>query len=149
MASALGLLVCMFFLAWYDVDGIPGQVRAGHGVVWTEDAWHGLTIVRWVMLATILAALGGVGLHWHERSRATQTSTAGWVAGLGAATVALLIYRVLIELPSTAEVPDQKLGALLGLACAVGIALGGWECLRAQRGRKPSRIAAPERETGA
>jgi len=47
------------------------------------------------------------------------------VAGLGSLTSALLIYRVLIELPAGAKVIDQKLGAVLGLGCAVGVALGG------------------------
>jgi hypothetical protein len=47
----------------------------------------------------------------------------------------LLIYRVLIALPSGARVVDQKLGAVLGLVCALGIAWGGYEAIREQRAR--------------
>ena len=49
-----------------------------------------------------------------------------WVlVTLGSLTSALLLYRVLIDLPQASRVIDQKLGAFLGLVCALGIALGG------------------------
>lgn len=142
-ASGLALFVCMFFLAWYDVDGIPGQVKPGHGVAWTENAWHGLSIVRWIMLATILAAVGGLALHWRQRAHGARTSTGGVITALGAATAALLVYRVLINPPAAAQVPDQKLGALLGLLCAMGIALGGLESVRAERRGDSAKTPSP------
>jgi hypothetical protein len=47
----------------------------------------------------------------------------------------LLIYRVLIVLPGPGTVIDQKLGAILGLVCALGIAWGGYESMLEQRRR--------------
>jgi len=38
-------------------------------------------------------------------------------------------------LPAGTRVIDQKLGALLGLLCALGIAWGGYESVREQRAR--------------
>ncbi len=52
----------------------------------------------------------------------------------------LLTYRVLINLPSPSDVVDQKLGAVLGLVCAYGIAVGGFESIREQRVRARSSI---------
>jgi hypothetical protein len=57
---------------------------------------------------------------------------------LGSVTSVLLIYRVLIELPGSGDVVDQKLGAFLGLLCAMGIAFGGYESRReARRSSRP------------
>jgi hypothetical protein len=52
---------------------------------------------------------------------------------LGTVTAAALVYRVLVALPAPAQVVDQKLGAFLGLLCALGIAYGGLESRRAER----------------
>ena len=85
------------------------------------------------MLATIIVALGSVVLHASQRSHGTRTDTSLVVVTLGSLTSLLLLYRVLIELPQTSKVIDQKLGAILGLACALAIALGGFESMREQR----------------
>lgn len=139
---ALGLVVCMFAFAWYGVDGIPGRGAP----VGTENGWEGLPVLRWLALATVLAATGAVALGWRERAHRASWATGGWVAGLGLLTFALLSYRVLIDPPSAARVPDQKLGAVLGVLMALGITLGGWDSLRAQRLSRPrgARTRRPE-----
>jgi hypothetical protein len=131
--SGLLLLVTMFALAWYGVDGIPGRTPR---LVYAESAWHGLTVVRWVMLATSVAAVGSVPLHYSQRSHGVRTETGLLVTLLGTLTAALLIYRVLIALPSSDRVVDQKLGAFLGVLWALGIAYGGLESLREERSRR-------------
>jgi hypothetical protein len=55
------------------------------------------------------------------------------VLTLGVLTSGLLVYRVLLNLPQGSKVIDQKLGAVLGVACAVGIALGAVESVSEQR----------------
>jgi hypothetical protein len=111
--------------------------------------------VRWVMLITILAALGSVVLHASQRSHGTRTDTSLLLFGLGSVTAGLLVYRVLISLPEASKVIDQKLGAFLGLVCALGIALGGFESVHerrtlaravALRPRRRSRLASERRE---
>ncbi len=118
--GALGLLVLMFLTKWYGVAGVPDPSAARPAISTAENAWNGLTIVRWIMLLTIVAALGSVVLHASQRSHGTRTDTSRVVFGLGSLTSVLLIYRVLIDLPQADRVIDQKLGAVLGLMCAWG-----------------------------
>jgi hypothetical protein len=122
----------MFALAFYGVDGIPGSADR-RGIVWTQTGWQALTVVRWVVLATVLAAWAALVLQVSQRSHGSRTNTAPLVLGLGVLTTALLTYRVLIELPASNQVVDQKLGALLALGFAVGIAVGGWRSLVEQQ----------------
>ena len=131
-SCALALLVCMFTFAWYGVDRIPGTPSARHGTVRTENAWQGLSVVRWVMLLTILVAMGLplLRLRWPAIASRAASSTA--LLALGALTSVLLLFRVLIDPPTPPAVPDQKLGALLGLLFALGITLGAWDSVRAR-----------------
>jgi hypothetical protein len=142
--SALVLLIVMFATKWYGVDEIPGRVATRTQVTHAANAWHALSIVRWLMLATIIVAVGSVLLHGSQRSHGSKTNTGALVAVLGTITAAVVIYRVLIHLPSPGSVVDQKLGAIIGVIAAVGIALGGYESMleereRAKRGPHSSR----------
>lgn len=128
--SALLLVVVMFALAWYGVDGIPGRTSR---LVYAENGWDGLRLVRWLIVVTTAAAIGSMLLHLSQRSHGTRTNTGLVITGLGGLTAAALIYRVLIALPAPDQVVDQKLGGFLGVLFALGIAYGGLESLRAER----------------
>jgi hypothetical protein len=141
----LGLLVCMFTFAWYGGNSMPGTTPRPHAV-WTENAWQALPVGRWVMLATVVVAVGSLLLHLSQRSHGSRTNTSGLVAGLGAATAVLLIYRVLIDMPSANRISDQKLGAVLGTLLALGIAAGGVRSLREERRRPRERRRLRPRE---
>ena len=145
LCSALLLLIIMFALEWYGVDEMPGPDTARTGLSHAENAWHALTVVRWVMLAAIAVSLGSVVVHATQRSHGVKTDTGLIVWLLGSATAALLVYRVLIDLPSPNSVVDQKLGAYLGLLSAVGIAYGGFQSMREERVR--ARRFAPRSRT--
>jgi hypothetical protein len=135
--SALLLLVLMFAVKWYGVAGVPDPSYARPAVSGAEDAWNGLIGVRWVILVTVIAAVGSVALHASQRTHGARTDTSRVVTALGTITTLLLVYRVLIALPGSGAVIDQKLGAILGLACALGIAWGGYLSIlerRAQTG---------------
>jgi hypothetical protein len=131
--SALLLLILMFATKWYGVAGVPDPSAARPAISTAENAWDGLAIVRWVMLLCILAALGSVVLHASQRSHGTRTDTSLAILALGGLTFALLFYRVLLVLPQASKVIDQKLGAVLGLTCALAITLGGVESVHEQR----------------
>lgn len=133
--SALALLVIMFATEWYGVAGVPDPSAVRPAVSTAENAWNGLTVTRWVLLATIVASVGAVVLHASQREHGNKTDTSLIVAALGALSAGLLIWRVLIVLPASNRVIDQKLGAFLGLLCALGIAWGGYEAIREQRAR--------------
>jgi hypothetical protein len=141
--SALALLVIMFALEWYGVAGVPDPSAVRPAVSTAENGWNGLTVTRWVLLATIVASIGAVVLHASQRQHGTKTDTSLIVAALGVLSSVLLIYRVLIVLPAGARVIDQKLGAFLGLLCALGIAWGGYEAIREQRARVRAAGTAP------
>ncbi len=136
LTSALGallLLVFMFATKWYGVAGVPDPSAARPAISTAENAWDGLSLVRWVMLLCVFAALGSVVLHASQRSHGTRTDTSLPILGLGGLTFALLFYRVLLVLPQGSRVIDQKLGAVLGLTCALAITLGGVESVHEQR----------------
>jgi hypothetical protein len=138
-ASALVLAVAMFAFAWFGVDGIPGRTR----LTSVENAWEAMTLVRWLMLAAIVVALGSPFLHATQRGHGSKTSTGLAVTVLGVLTAAFLVYRVLIDPPSPNEVVDQKLGAFLGLAAALGIALGGYDSIREEQTSRSSLAGDP------
>jgi hypothetical protein len=131
---AVALLVLMFAVKWFGVDGLPTARGAN---VRAEDAWNGLTDVRWLVLLTVLAAVTSLGLHVAQRRHGAKTDTSLLVAGLATLTAALLVYRVLIDLPDPNSVVDQKLGALGGLACAIGLAGCSWATVRDFRSARP------------
>lgn len=132
--SALALLLLMFVLKWYGTDGIPGRLNQSH-VTGAENAWHGLTVLRWLMLLTILVAIGSLVLHATQSAHGAKTDTSATVTALGTLTAILVCYRVLISLPAPNTVVDQKLGAILGVAAAIGIAVGGYESMREEQAR--------------
>ena len=133
--SALALLVLMFAVAWYGVVGIPGRSASRTGIASAQDAWHGLTVVRWPMLLTVGLAFGAVAIHLRGPSQVAAAGTRLALLVLAAPTAALVIYRVLIVLPSGGRVVDQKLGAILGVVCSLGVVLGAYESVREQRAR--------------
>jgi hypothetical protein len=130
--SAVLLLISMFALEWYGVDGIPGRTRK---LSFSVDAWTGLPVGRWVLLAAIVVTISSTVLHVTQRRHGAKTDTGPVVATFGWMAAALLIYRVLINLPAPAAVVDQKFGAIVGLACGFGIAIGGSEVLREELAR--------------
>jgi hypothetical protein len=132
--SALLLVGIMFVFAWYGKVGVPEVRRSG--MIGTEDAWNGLTLLRWLLLATILVSLGSVVLHARQRGHGTRTATGAPVALLGTLAALWLGYRVLLDLPSSSTVVDVKLGAFLGLLATIGVALGGFESVREERARR-------------
>jgi hypothetical protein len=132
--SALLLLIVMFATKWYGVAGVPGTSAHAQAVS-TENAWRALSVVRWVVLLTIGAAFASLAVHLVSISRNTVALVRLTLAVLSALTAVLVTYRVLIDLPSSSDVVDQKLGAVLGLVCAYGIAVGAFEAIREQRAR--------------
>jgi hypothetical protein len=132
-SGALALLVDLFSVKWYGVAGVPDPTYARPALSIAENGWDGLSIVRWVVLITVVVALGSVVLHASQRDHGVRTDTSAAVTLLGALTSLLLVYRVLLVLPPGSGVVDQKLGAVLGVLCALAITLGGMESISERR----------------
>jgi hypothetical protein len=128
--SAVVLLAVLFVLKWYGVGGAIGAFAAQAGVSTSVNGWHALTILRWLMLLTIIAALVLAYLQASQRSPALPVSASVIVSVLGGLLTILLIYRVLINEPGPDNLVDQKVGAFIGLLSAVGITYGGYESMR-------------------
>jgi hypothetical protein len=131
--SALLLLGLMFGVEWFGVAGVPGASQTRAATTTAVDAWQAMTILRWVMLVTILVTLGAVVLHATQRSHGRTTETGFVILGLGSVTAVLVAWRVLIQLPKPDQIIDQKLGAVIGVVAALGIAFGGYERWREER----------------
>ena len=115
-ASAVLLAVFMVGGKWYG---------AGSGKGGSLTGWQALTDLRWLMLVTIIAAVGLVFAQAARRAPAIPVTMSLVVMLLGIVTVLALIYRVLINPP-----PRQETGAYLGLLWALGVAVGGYFSLR-------------------
>ena len=130
--AAIVLLVLIFAVEWYGVAGIPGRSSQS---VSAEDAWNGLSVIRWLMMLTILSALASLAIHVRPVSRPVVAAARLTVLTLGTVTFVAVAWRVLIALPTPYRVVDQKLGAFMGVISALGIALGGYQSVREQRTR--------------
>jgi hypothetical protein len=127
--GAVVLLISMFALRWYGIDALPSRPESA-GAATATGVWHELSIVRWLLLLTIVAALGAALIRAVRRAPRSDAAAGRAVAALGAISTLALIDRVLIDPPAPAAIVDVKLGAYLGLLGAVAIALGGLEAAR-------------------
>lgn len=103
-----------------------------------------MAVIRWLMLLTVLLALGALAIHARPPSRVMVARVRLVLLALSSLTAVAVIFRVLIELPSSNRVVDQKLGGVLGVIAALGIAYGSYEAVREQRARLRG-AAAPSR----
>src|SRR5437660_12625256 len=92
---ALALAVSLFALKWFGVDGRPTARGAN---VRAEDAWNGLTLLRWLIVLTVVVVFAALALHIAQRRHGVKTDTSLTVASLATLTAVLLACRVLIDL---------------------------------------------------
>ena len=131
--SAVALTLEMFFVQWYGIAGVSSAFASRSSVSSTENGWHALTTLRWLMLVTALVALSSMVLRVGQRFGRAPVDSGAIVMILGSVTSLLLAYRVLINPPAPSSVVDQKVGAFLGVLSAIGIAYGGYESWRETR----------------
>lgn len=134
-ASGAALVVFLFALRWYDVNGTfaPTLALGLHArISWT--GWQALTYVRWLLLVTALAALALAYFQAVERAPAIPVTLAVITTVLGGLSTLALIARV-IDTPGNNL--DRQAGVYLGLAAAIGIAYGGFASMREESGADP------------
>ncbi len=136
--AAAVLLVDLFGLSWYSVTGVDGQSMSG---------WNALSVLRWVILITIVAAFALAWFQATRRAPALPASLSTITTVLGTIVTLALIWRVLISLPG----PDgggvstsADAGAYLGLFCALVLAGAGLRSLREEDPPDPARNEAIE-----
>lgn len=139
--GGLALLAFLFLVPWYGA----GATRASRAVPYTVNGWHGLTHLRWLMLATILVSLVLVIAQTTRRAPALPVTISVISTVLGAVNAILLAYRVLVDVPGTGT--SQRVGAYLGLISAVTIAYGAYRSLRQEGVRSADGPGQIERVT--
>jgi hypothetical protein len=118
------LLVSMFLMPWYQLQ-TSTPTFPKFFVASSVDGWHGLSHARWLILLTILAALGLLFFQATRRAPAIP-ATFSLVAGLlGALSALWLIYRVVINPPG-----GREIGGWIGLLSAGAITYGGYASFR-------------------
>jgi hypothetical protein len=123
--GALLSLVALFLLPWYTL--VVHTPPPGQRIFLTEstNGWHGVAIVRWLILLMILAAFAVVFFQARERAPALPMAFTVIAAPLAALTVVGLIIRVWI-----APHGGRGIGGWVGLLGAAAIAYGGYKSIR-------------------
>lgn len=138
-ASGMALLIFLFALTWYQVKGtLAPTLSLGLHQRTSYTGWQGLSNLRWLLLVTGLVALALAYFQAAERAPAIPVTLAVIATVLGALSVLVLIYRVLINTPGGDL--DQRAGAYLALLAAVGIACGGFASMRQETGSDPAEL---------
>jgi hypothetical protein len=131
--GAILLFVFMFFFKWYGV-GLPRQqleAAEAFGLETSWTGWEGHTVLRWLMLLTIIAALALAFLTATQRTVALPVTMAVIVTALAALLTVLLAYRVIVNEPhGPNELIDVEIGAWLGLLSSALITYGGYLSMR-------------------
>jgi hypothetical protein len=167
--SALVLILSMFILGWFSIDGISTEVEGAGGLGNIEisgddlgslaeqsgedtsgNAWEAFGLIDLVLLVTVLAAVGVAVAR--ATGNSVPSEAAMVVMGLGALSVLLLLFRVIVppdlvpgDLPDGVEVDvdvSRGIGLFVGLIASAGIAYGGMLMQGDEPARPSSRPAA-------
>jgi hypothetical protein len=127
--GAIVLLVAMF-LPWIGVSGpslpagitVPGGVSTGST---SENIWKGSTLDVYLLITVIVAALPALLALTDSSEELSFVSAATFL--LGVVGVILIAAFLTVDFPDGA---DRKIGAFIGLAAAIAIAVGGFRAMQ-------------------
>jgi hypothetical protein len=128
-ASSVLLLASMFALHWYGLKGRLAPTAAQLGQSTTLDGWQTLTHVRWLLLVSVLLGVMLVFFQVTRQAPAIPVTLSVLVTVFGLLSVLALIDRVVLSPPGSGLL-SVKIGAILGLASALGMTAGGYLSMR-------------------
>jgi hypothetical protein len=130
--SGVVLLVAMF-LPWIGVSGpeIPAGVPVPQGVDTSssENIWKGSTLDVYLLITAVIAILPALLALSGSAEEFSFTSAAGFM--LGFVGIVLVAVFLTVDFPDGA---DRKIGAFLGLAAVIGVAVGGFRAMQEEVG---------------
>jgi hypothetical protein len=125
------LLVAMF-LPWIGVSGpsIPSGVTLPPGVSdavgdTSENVWKGSTLDVYLLITAVVALLPALLALTDSAEEFSFVSAATFL--LGVVAVILVAAYLTVDFPDGAE---RKIGAFIGLAAALAIAVGGFRAMQ-------------------
>jgi hypothetical protein len=133
-ASAVAFFIFLFFFKWYGASSSSSVGGFNYSV--SANGWHTFTNSRWIWIITIIVSLAAVAISAGVLELNTTVQRGVLVAGLGALSAILILYRIL-DHPSagtsgtisgvhySASV-GIKIGIWLGLIAALGLTYGGY-----------------------
>jgi hypothetical protein len=126
--GAAALLVAMF-LPWIGVSGpsLPTGVSVPSGVSTgtSENIWKGSALDVYLLITVIVAALPALLAITDSAEEFSFVSAAAFLLGVVGAI--LVITWLTVDFPDGAE---RKIGAFIGLAAAIVIAVGGFRAMQ-------------------
>jgi hypothetical protein len=135
--GAIALFIFMFFFHWYGVSTNVGTI-SGINLNSSFSGWHTFTNSRWVWLLTIIVALASVVATASARRIDIPVEPGVIVAGLGALSTLLILYRIIHHPTASASAGNFhatagiKIGIWLGLIAAAAITYGGFLQMQAE-----------------
>ena len=127
--GAIVLLVAMF-LPWIGVSGpsLPSGIPVPQGLSTgstTENVWKGSTLDVYLLITVIVAALPALLALTDSAEEFSFVSAAAFL--LGVVGVILVAAFLTVDFPDGA---DRTIGAFLGLAATIAIAVGGFRAMQ-------------------
>lgn len=129
-AGSIVLLASMFLLKWFGLIGAAASEAKRLGHPTSVNGWHGLTTLRWFMLATVALGFALVYFQATRRAPAVPVTLSVLVFVVALITLIALIYRVLINEPGPDSLVEPKLGAFIGLLATLAITAGAFLSMR-------------------
>jgi hypothetical protein len=117
------------FLDWYgySAQGIPGAFGS--------NAWQAFSVIDVILALISVVAVGTALMSAFGSSAAENYPLGAVIAGLGALSVVLILYRIVdppdLKLPVVGVQADVSLqiGIFLGLIAAAGMVFGGYAAM--------------------
>jgi Mn2+/Fe2+ NRAMP family transporter len=135
--GAIAFFIFLFFFNWYGVSSNIGTI-SGVNVNVSKSGWDTFTNSRWIWIITIVVALGSVVLVAGQRKLELPLEPGVIVAGLGALSTALIVYRIVHHPTASASFGGFhasvgiKIGIWLGLLAALATTYGGYLQMQAE-----------------
>jgi hypothetical protein len=132
--GAVAFFIFLFFFNWYggSYKGTIPVAGGSFGASLSATGWDTFTNSRWIWLLTIGVAIGAVVLVAGQRKLELPVQPSALVAGLGALSTSLILYRIVHHPSGGASFAGVsfsygiRIGIWLGLVSAGAVAYGGY-----------------------